>query len=190
MPVYPSHLRIRFVAPGLTSLDSPHTSIPLGSSCLQPPCHSEFAAWCWELSRAWHPPSSCVSTALRPAPAPAGDRLMSGSRLLLRSRSWQTCRAALAVQGLMSMTAPHTGLRSTINYTWTCAGAGLTEMSAAEVGFDMARPTLLAGNLLNDSRIVQVRACASPWLHAACRCCLHAGAASGHGPMLPCVCCC
>ena len=31
-------------------------------------------------------------------------------------------------------------------------------MSAAEVGFDMARPTLLAGNLLNDSRIVQVRA--------------------------------
>ena len=29
-------------------------------------------------------------------------------------------------------------------------------MSAAEVGFDMSRPTLLAGNLLNDSRIVQV----------------------------------
>ena len=52
------------------------------------------------------------------------------------------------------------------------AGAGLTEMSAAEVGFDMARPTLLAGNLLNDSRIVQVRAWSvTPWLVPLCCCC-------------------
>ena len=35
-------------------------------------------------------------------------------------------------------------------------GGGLNEMPAAEIGFDLAWPTIMAGNLLNDSRIVQV----------------------------------
>ena len=59
---------------------------------------------------------------------------------------------------LLASTVIGAGMQQTVvsHSIPTCAGAGLTEMSAAEVGFDMSRPTLLAGNLLNDSRIVQV----------------------------------
>ena len=96
---------------------------------------------CWP--SAWRP---CISPTL---PAPFGVIMQCCDA---RICSKQCISPVMQHETLSLQNGPH-GLSSAI----PVAGAGLTEMSAAEVGFDMARPTILAGNLLNDSRILQVR---------------------------------